>query len=55
MLREHGKLPPVLPIVIYNGRQPWTAAEDVAELIAFGGEALARYQPSLRYGVDPAA
>ena len=49
VLREHGKLPPVLPIVIYNGRQPWTAAEDVAELIAFGGEALARYQPSLRY------
>ena len=35
--------------MIYNGRQPWTAAEDVAELIAFGGEALARYQPSLRY------
>ena len=49
VLREHGKLPPVLPIVIYNGSQPWTAAEDVAELIAFGGEALARYQPSLRY------
>ena len=48
-LRRHGKLPPVLPIVIYNGSQPWTAAEDVAELIAFGGEALARYQPSLRY------
>ena len=45
----------MLPIVIYNGSQPWTAAEDVAELIAFGGEALARYQPSLRYGVDPAA
>ena len=35
--------------MIYNGSQPWTAAEDVAELIAFGGEALARYQPSLRY------
>ena len=48
-LRRHGKLPPVLPIVIYNGSQPWTASEEVAELIAFGGEALARYQPSLRY------
>ena len=49
VLRRHGKLPPVLPIVIYNGSQPWTASEEVAELIAFGGEALARYQPSLRY------
>ena len=48
-LRRHGKLPPVLPIVIYNGSRPWTASEEVAELIAFGGEALARYQPSLRY------
>ena len=49
VLRRHGKLPPVLPIVIYNGSRPWTASEEVAELIAFGGEALARYQPSLRY------
>lgn len=49
VLREHGKLPPVLPIVIYNGAQRWTAAEDVAAMVAFGGEALAAYQPSLRY------
>ena len=49
VLRRHGKLPPVLPIVIYNGSKRWTAAEDVAEMIAGGGEALARYQPSLRY------
>ena len=49
VLRRHGKLPPVLPIVIYNGSRPWTAAEDVADLIAGGREALVRYQPSLRY------
>ena len=49
VLREHGKLPPVLPIVIYNGSKRWTAAEDVAAMIAGGGEALAAYQPSLRY------
>ena len=49
VLREHGKLPPVLPIVIYNGSKRWTAAEDVAAMIAFGGKALAPYQPSLRY------
>ena len=29
-LIEDGSLPPVLPVVIYNGRRPWTAASDVA-------------------------
>ncbi len=48
-LREHDALPPVLPIVIYNGRRRWGAAADVSELIASGGPALARYQPSQRY------
>jgi hypothetical protein len=28
-----GKLPPVLPLVLYNGRAPWSAARDIAELI----------------------
>ncbi len=49
VLREGGALPPVLPVVIYNGRSPWTAPADVAELIAAGGAALARYQPSQQY------
>ncbi len=49
VLRECGALPPVLPVVIYNGRSPWTASSDVAELIAAGGPALARYQPSQQY------
>ena len=50
VLREHGVLPPVLPVVIYSGRRPWTAAVDVAALIApGGGPALARHQPSQRY------
>ncbi|MCY4119416.1 MAG: Rpn family recombination-promoting nuclease/putative transposase [Acidobacteria bacterium] len=50
VLRERSGLPPVLPVVIYNGRRPWTAPVDVGELIASGrGAALARYQPSLRY------
>ena len=49
VLREHDALPPVLPIVIYNGRRRWSAAADVSELIASGGAALARYQPSQRY------
>ena len=50
VLRERSALPPVLPVVIYNGRRPWTAPVDVAELIASGrGASLARYQPSQRY------
>ena len=44
-----GALPPVLPIVIYNGRGPWTAVADVSDLIASGPPVLARYQPSQRY------
>ena len=49
VLRKHGSLPPVLPIVIYNGRGPWTAPTDVADLIAATEAALAPYQPSQRY------
>ena len=45
------RLPPVLPIVLYNGRSPWAARVDVADLVAPGGGALARYQPSQRYFV----
>ena len=48
-LRAHGVLPPVLPVVIYNGRGPWSAAVEVADLIAPVEPALARHQPSLRY------
>ena len=44
-----GKLPPVLPVVLYNGRSRWTAACDVAQLAATVGEPLARFQPSQRY------
>ena len=42
-------LPPVLPIVLYHGREQWTAPEEVAELCAPAGELLAPYQPSQRY------
>ena len=48
-LGPNGELPPVLPVVLYNGASRWTAAEDVAALIAPAGEALARCQPSQRY------
>ena len=48
-LGPNGELPPVLPVVLYNGPSRWTAAEDVAALIAPAGEALGCYQPSQRY------
>ena len=45
-----GKLPPVLPVVFYNGRRArWTAPLDVTDTLSSVAEALARYQPSLRY------
>ena len=39
----------MLPIVLYHGRERWTAPEEVAELCAPAGELLAPYQPSQRY------
>ena len=48
-LSEDDALPPVLPVVIYNGRRPWTAAVDVSELVGSSDPVLARYQPSQRY------
>ena len=48
-LEQDEKLPPVLPIVFYNGRSRWTAAREVSDLIAPVSEALARYQPSQCY------
>ena len=50
-LGPEGELPPVLPVVLYNGRSRWKAADDVAKLLAPVDEPLARYQPSFRYFV----
>ena len=51
VLRQHGALPPVLPVVLYNGRRRWTAPVEVTELLAAGNDVLAPYQPSQRYYV----
>ena len=48
-LRDPGALPPVLPVVIYNGRGSWTARTEVSDLVAGGGGELSPYQPSQRY------
>lgn len=48
-VKDGERLPPVLPIVIYNGRRPWKAALDVGELLAPASGRLALYQPRQRY------
>jgi hypothetical protein len=42
-------LPPVFPLVLYNGSGRWTAARDIADLIVPLPTALARYRPQQRY------
>ena len=44
-----GRLPPVLPVVIYNGERRWSAATEMGETIASVGEALAPFQPRQRH------
>ena len=48
-VREGEALPPVFPMVIYNGRTPWIAARDVAELLTPVSGPLERYQPRQHY------
>jgi predicted transposase YdaD len=53
LIRQHhltpeGRLPPVLPLVLYNGNVRWGAAQDVSELVETV-PGLKRYQPQLRY------
>ncbi|MBF0152325.1 MAG: Rpn family recombination-promoting nuclease/putative transposase [Magnetococcales bacterium] len=43
------KLPPVLPVVIYNGKARWSAALDVADLIVQPPGGLEQYRPRMRY------
>ena len=49
VLRDHRALPPVLPVVLYNGRRPWTAPVEMTDLVAVESDLLAPYQPSQRY------
>jgi len=41
------KLPPIFPVVVYNGESPWRSACEVAELIEPAG--LSAWRPSQRY------
>ena len=46
---EAGRLPPVLPIVLYNGKPRWTAATELLDLIEPTPGRLRDYAPRLRY------
>jgi len=48
-LKPGDGLPPVLPIVLYNGRRPWKAPLDLASLFAQVPEVLLQRLPSLTY------
>jgi predicted transposase/invertase (TIGR01784 family) len=43
------KLPPVLPIVLYNGEPRWNAATDMFDLIERMPGNLAKYSPRMKY------
>ena len=45
-LGPDGLLPPVLPVVLYNGATPWRSPTQVRDLVAPTGPALAAFQPS---------
>ncbi|MFC3852871.1 Rpn family recombination-promoting nuclease/putative transposase [Salinispirillum marinum] len=48
-LTPAGKLPPVLPLVLYNGERTWHAATDIADLIDDVPGGLQQYKPQLHY------
>jgi hypothetical protein len=46
-LPADGGLPPLLPVVVYNGDAPWRAQADVRSLVALAeGSPLWRWQPA---------
>lgn len=46
---DSGRLPPVLPIVLYNGKRRWMAATELLDLIEPAPGRLRDYAPRLRY------
>ena len=46
---DDGRLPPILPIVLYNGSQKWTAATNIRELIPVVPGLVSQYSPALQY------
>jgi predicted transposase/invertase (TIGR01784 family) len=48
-LPKGGRLPPVLPIVLYNGKERWSAPETLRSLLHANPGALSRYRMQARY------
>ena len=48
-LTADGRLPPVLPGVLYNGNKAWDAAHEIGELIVEPPPGMERYRPQLHY------
>jgi predicted transposase/invertase (TIGR01784 family) len=48
-LAPGGKLPPVVPVVLYRGHRRWRAAVEIAPLFAAGPAGLEVYRPQARY------
>ena len=44
-----GRLPPILPIVLYNGNQKWTATTNIADLIPEVSGMMSQFKPSMQY------
>lgn len=43
------RLPPIFPIVLYNGSEPWTAPQQLSDLIESYPKSLHAYRPDQRY------
>ena len=48
-LLADGRLPPVLPIVLYNGNATWNAPQEIGELIAAAPGLVKAFHPQLKY------
>lgn len=48
-LADGQRLPPVLPLVLYNGAAPWNASGELRELVAPAPAGLEQFQASQRY------
>lgn len=48
-ISSRSQLPPVFPLVIYNGQPRWKAPMQLSELVSQLPGTLPRYQPNLRY------
>ena len=46
---QDGLLPPIVPIVLYNGTPRWKASQEVADCFTASLPGLALYRPKLRY------